>query len=145
MKGSAVLIVWLFFLISATASAQTKFTLNGYVKDSLSGESVIGATVAIDGKSVTSNQYGFYSITVDSGSYQLTVSHVSFLTFAQPVQLLQNREQNIFLVPRSAALNEVVVFSRRRDANVRNAQMGKIDLSMNQIRGVPALWERWTY
>ena len=126
-------------LIGSIATAQTKFTINGYVKDSLTGESVIGATVAVDGRSVLSNQYGFYSLTLDSGSYELLVSHASYLSFSQRVQLTENLEQTVFLLPRTAAMNEVVVFSRRRDVNVRNAQMGKIDLSINQIRNVPAL------
>lgn len=41
-------------------------------------------------------------------------------------------------MPRSAALQEVVVFNKRKDGNVKNAQMGKVDLSMNQIRSIPA-------
>ena len=54
-------------LTGFASTAQNKYTLNGYVKDSASGESIIGATVAVNGKSVTSNQYGFYSITMDAG------------------------------------------------------------------------------
>jgi hypothetical protein len=132
---------WIFVLVllsSIAASAQKKFTINGYVKDSLSGEFITGATVAVNGRSVTSNQYGFYSITLDSGEYDLTVSHVSYVTYADALLLTTNIEQSFLLLPKSAALNEVVVFSRRRDVNVRNAQMGKIDLSINQIRSVPA-------
>ncbi|HEY1021952.1 MAG TPA: carboxypeptidase-like regulatory domain-containing protein, partial [Flavisolibacter sp.] len=126
-------------LLTATVCfSQEKFTLNGYIKDSVSGESVMSATVNVNGRSVTSNQYGFYSITLDSGIYDILVSHISFLTFSRQVQLTKNIEQNIFLLPRSSSLNEVVVFSRRRDANVRNAQMGQIDLSISQIKNVPA-------
>ncbi|RYZ50087.1 MAG: TonB-dependent receptor, partial [Chitinophagaceae bacterium] len=129
----------LFFLAgSVSGYAQTKFTINGYVKDSLTGESVIGATITINGKSVGSNQYGFYSITVDSGDYELAVSHVSFLTQSQRIQLSENLQLNLFLLPKSAALSEVVIYSKRRDVNVRNAQMGQIDLSINQIKNVPA-------
>jgi hypothetical protein len=128
----------LLILIGYFSSAQTKFTVNGYVKDSISGESIIGANITINGKSVASNQYGFFSMTLDSGRYELSVSHVSYLTFSQQIELAQNLQQNIFLLPKSGALNEVVVFSRRRDVNVRNAQMGKIDLSINQIKNVPA-------
>ncbi|MBB1284211.1 TonB-dependent receptor [Flavisolibacter sp. BT320] len=131
-------IIWVFLLVSITSFSQEKFTINGYIKDSISGESVMGATVNVNGRSVTSNQYGFYSITVDSGSYEVLVSHVSYLTYSQQVELNKNIEQNIYLLPRSSALNEVVVFSRRRDANVRNAQMGQIDLSISQIKNVPA-------
>ena len=137
MKGRVYFFVF-FFLISILASAQIKFTINGYVKDSVSGESVIGATITIDGKSVNSNQYGFYSVTLDSGEYNLTVSHVSYLTQSNAVQLTQNVHQNFLLLPKSASLNEVVLYSKRKDVNVRDAQMGRIELSINQIKNVPA-------
>ncbi|GAA4752529.1 TonB-dependent receptor [Flavisolibacter ginsenosidimutans] len=129
---------FLLLLASFFVSAQTKFTVNGYVKDSASGESIVGATVVIDGKSVGSNQYGFYSITLDSGEYDLTVSHVSYLSQSQRISLSQNLQQNIFLLPKAAALSEVIVYNRRRDVNVRAAQMGQIDLSVNQIKNIPA-------
>lgn len=140
MKQKQTGFTLLFILTAFFAFSQSKYTLNGYVKDSLSGESVIGATITINGKAVTSNQYGFYSITLDSGNYNLVVSHVSYVTYSQPLPLVVNLQQTLSLVPKSAALNEVIVFSRRRDANVRNAQMGKIDLSINQIKNVPALF-----
>ena len=117
-----------------------RVVLNGYVKDSLSGESVIGATVVISGQSkgVMSNQYGFYSITLDKGTYTINVSHVSYLGRSITINLDSNFSQNFDLVSKSAAISEVVVYSKRRDGNVKNAQMGKVDLSMNQIRNIPA-------
>lgn len=139
MKVSARLCFFICFaLCSLASSGQIKFTINGYVKDSVSGESIIGATVTINGRSVGSNQYGFYSITLDSGEYDLTVSHVSYRTQLSRIGLAKNIQQTIFLLPKSAALNEVIIYNRRRDVNVRNAQMGQIDLSMNQIKNIPA-------
>lgn len=125
-------------LIFVQLEAQDKFTLNGYVRDSSNGESVIGATIAVNGKSVSSNQYGFYSLTLEKGQYDVLVSHVSFLAQSFRVSLHKNIEHTIYLRPRSADLNEVVVYSRRRDGNVKNAQMSKIDLSVNQIRNIPS-------
>jgi hypothetical protein len=137
----------LLMLIVCSVSAQSpasprsgRFTVNGYIKDSLSGESIIGATIAVNGesKAVASNQYGFYSITLDPGNYSITVSHVSYLGKSITIELNTDISQNFELFSRTAAINEVVVYTRRRDANVKNAQMGKIDLSMNQIRNIPA-------
>jgi hypothetical protein len=130
--------VIIFLLACSNVQAQQKFTLNGYVRDSTSGELVIGATVAVNGKTVTTNQYGFYSITLEPGTYQVLVSHVSYLAQSFQLDLKQNVEFPVLLLPKSAALNEVVLYSRRRDANVRNAQMGRIDLSINQIKNIPA-------
>src|SRR6187551_392290 len=132
----SLLLVGMIF--STAAIAQNKFTLNGYIKDSSNGESIIGATVAINGKSITSNQYGFYSITLESGEYDALVTHVSYLTQSFHLSLNNNIQHNIFLLPKSSALTEVVVYSKRKDANIRNAQMGKVDLSINQIKNIPA-------
>lgn len=133
--------LWVCLFIGVNSIAQNKFTINGYVRDSASGETVIGATVTIDklSRSVTSNQYGYYSITLDSGLYDLTVSHVSYQTQQASIQLNQNEKLDFSLAAKSASINEVVVYSRRKDANVRNAQMGRIDLSINQIKNIPAL------
>ncbi|HEX5651836.1 MAG TPA: TonB-dependent receptor, partial [Chitinophagaceae bacterium] len=54
------------------------------------------------------------------------------------IDLRSNQSFNFELLSRTASNTEVVVYSRRRDANVKNAQMGKIDLSMSQVRNVPA-------
>ncbi|TCJ19058.1 TonB-dependent receptor [Flaviaesturariibacter flavus] len=122
------------------AAAQTKYTISGYVRDSASGETIIGATVSVPatGRSVTSNQYGYYSISLEEGNYTLAVSHVAYFTGAYTVHLRASRQQNFNLQAKSAAMSEVVVYSRRRDANVRNTQMGKIDLSIAQMKSIPA-------
>src|SRR5690606_8791768 len=101
---------------------------------------IIGANISVNGqsKSVTSNLYGFFSITLNEGSYIITASHVSYLGKSVQIELKNNQSFNFDIVSKSAAIEEVVVYSKRRDGNVKNAQMGKIDLSMNQIRTIPA-------
>lgn len=128
------------FVLAQSPSKAGRFTLNGYVKDSLSGETIIGATISVNGqtKGVASNQYGFYSITLDEGSYTITASHVSYLGKSVTIDLQENKSYNFDLVSKSASIGEVIVYSRKRDGNVKNAQMGKIDLSINQIRNIPA-------
>jgi hypothetical protein len=118
----------------------TRFSLNGYVKDTLTGESIIGATIVVNGQSkgVTSNQYGFYSITLNEGNYTLNISHISYQGKSVDINLSANQSLNFDILPKSAALTDVVVYSKRRDGNVKNAQMGKIDLTISQIRNIPA-------
>lgn len=138
------LLLLLFVLVSDVFSQNPSFpgryVLNGYIRDSLSGETIIGATVSVNGQSkgVASNQYGFYSITLEKGIYLINVSHVSYVGRSFTVRLDSNVTINADLVSRSAAISEVVVYSKRRDGNIKNAQMGKLDLSMNQIRNIPA-------
>jgi TonB dependent receptor-like, beta-barrel/CarboxypepD_reg-like domain/TonB-dependent Receptor Plug Domain len=129
-----------FFLASSNfLFAQTKFTLNGYVRDSLSGELIIGATISVSGtKGITSNQYGFYSITLDQNKYTIAITHVSYQTKIIEVELNQNISFNIDLAPKTTLSENVIVYSRRRDANVKAAQMGRVDLSIEKIKNIPA-------
>ncbi len=118
-----------------------RVTLNGYVRDSLSGELIIGATITINGqgKGVTSNQYGFYSITLDSGTYRISITHVSYQQKITEFSFDADMSFNFDLFPKTSAISEVVVYAnRRRDANVKNAEMGRIDLSTTRIKNIPA-------
>ncbi len=135
-------IIWFglcLMLFTSALRAQGKFTLSGFIRDSLSSETLIGATISINGRSVISNQYGFYSITLPSGKYALIVSFAGYVPRALDITLDSNRQQDILLLQKSV-LEEVVVYSKRRDGNVRNAQMGKFDLTMSQIKSVPVIF-----
>ncbi len=143
MQKSVTLLLWALCMHAAYSqnpSDRDRFVLNGYIRDSLSGETIIGATIGVNGqsKAVTSNQYGFYSITLERGTYSISVSHVSYLGKSFTVTLDSNLSVNAELMSRSDAIAEVVVYSKRRDGNIRNAQMGKVDLTMNQIKNIPA-------
>jgi hypothetical protein len=120
--------------------AQQKFTIHGYVRDSLSGESIIGATIGVNGESrgVASNQYGFYSITLPQGKYSISITHIAYQPAVFSIDLHENITEDLQLLPKTAANEAVIVYSKRRDANVKNAQMGKIDLSISQIKNIPA-------
>ena len=135
-----LLFLWFNTTFAQNTGSNNRFTINGYIKDSLTGESIIGATISVNGQSkgVVSNQYGFYSITLDGGTYTIIASHVSYFDKTFTVDLKENQSFNFDVVSKSSALADVVVYSKRRDGNVKNAQMGKIDLSMNQIKNIPA-------
>ncbi|MCU0380575.1 MAG: TonB-dependent receptor [Chitinophagaceae bacterium] len=140
MKKTCLFIILL--LACQSMRAQSRYTLSGYIRDSLSQESLIGATVTVvgQGRGVSSNAYGFYSITLPEGEYRFAVSFVGYLPFELTLQLNGNTDRNISLLPKSSLSQEIVIASRRRDANVKNAQMGQIDLSMNKIKSLPVIF-----
>ena len=119
----------LFFLLVCSPlfmMAQKKFTLSGYVKEAQNGETLTGATVAIEGKSkgISTNQFGFYSLTLVEGTYNITCSYVGFQTVVMKVELTSDKEVNFNLESKNT-LAEVIVSTKKRDANIKNAQMGK--------------------
>lgn len=129
-----------FLLISFSAAAQNKYTISGYVKDSLNGETLIGATISVQGltKGISSNLYGFYSITLDEGSYLLVCTFIGYRQKIFQINLTSDVKLNFEVLPKIQLSQEVVVSAKKRDANVKNAQMGKITLPIEQIKAIPA-------
>lgn len=131
----------LFLLLFSSASlAQKKYTISGYIRDSLNGETLIGATITVKGqfKGISSNQYGFFSITLDEGVYTLICTYIGYREKAVGIILDKDQRLNFLAIPKSFQFEEVVVSSKKRDANVKNAQMGRFALPMEQIKSVPA-------
>ncbi|MBC7383293.1 MAG: TonB-dependent receptor, partial [Bacteroidia bacterium] len=127
------------FALPFVAFSQNKITISGYAKDAQSGETLIGATISVRGqtKGISTNQFGFYSLTLTEGNYELICSYVGYQPLLSSVQLAKDKLFNFNLVPRDA-LTEVVITSNKRDINVKNAQMGKFVLPIEQIKAVPA-------
>ena len=130
------------FILSFQGFAQKKFTISGFIRDSLSRETLIGASVTIQGqvRGINSNQYGFYSITLPEGKYTITCSFVGYLPDDKMIDLTRNFDMDFSILAKSSLSQEIVISSRKRDANVKNAQMGRIDLSMNKIRSLPVIF-----
>ncbi len=132
--------------INATAQIEKKspskirYTITGYIRDLATGETLIGATIAIKGntKGITSNQYGFYSITLNEGDYTLASSFVGYKAQLLNLNLHSDTLININLSSGANLSQEVVVTTRKRDNNVKAAQMGKISLPIEQIKSIPA-------
>lgn len=131
--------ITLFFAFPHLLQGQNKFTISGYAKDAGNGETLIGATVLVKGnsKGVSTNQFGFYSITLTGGSYSLVCSYTGYKSSAIEVNLTADRQLN-FELPVKSGLDEVVITSKKRDINVKNAQMGKFVLPIEQIKSIPA-------
>lgn len=136
------LLVCFLILSAAAVRAQNKFSITGYVKDSLSSESLIGATISFNGqqKGVSSNGYGFYSITLPEGQYLIAVSYVGYDTKFAAITLDRNINYNFLINPHITTNQEVIVYARKKEANISSAQMGKIDLSMAQVKNLPVLF-----
>lgn len=122
------------------AQAQEKYTVSGYIKDSLSSETLIGAIISVknEAKGVNSNSYGFFSLTLPKGNYTIVANFLGYATKEISISLKQNIQQNILLSPLSSTLNDVVVVSKKRDNNVKTAQMGKVDLSVATAKALPS-------
>ena len=127
--------------LSVGLSAQQRVTVKGYVRDASNGETLIGATVYLNGttKGTTTNEYGFYSLTVDPGTYTLVASYLGYEDQRKEVELLGNFTEDFELGEAGTQLMEVVVTAEEEDQNVSEVQMSVENLQMSTIERLPAL------
>lgn len=137
-----ILLAVVFITSSFAAWAQEKFTLNGYVKDAANGEELIGVSVYIPElkAGTVTNSYGFYSLTLPKGTYDVQFSYLGYTLQKLSVSLDRNIENNIELMAEAEVIEEVVISERAIDENVVSLQMSKNTLDMNQVRKLPALF-----
>lgn len=98
------------------------FTLSGTIQDNETGEALIGATVIIDqGKyGTTTNSYGFYSITLPRGNYEVAFSYVGYQEISDKITLNKNSNSMVKLNPVTEELEELVISSRPPEFNLEN-------------------------
>ncbi|MFY0688004.1 MAG: TonB-dependent receptor [Cyclobacteriaceae bacterium] len=119
---------------------QDKFTLSGYIKDGANGEDLIGATVFVQELSAggVTNVYGFYSITLEPGTYTVEFRYIGFDTQVKTITLDQNVRQDIELGFEDTELEAVIVSAEGLDANVSSVEMSTAKLDVNSITKMPA-------
>lgn len=113
-----------FILFSApfvNSAFGQSFTLSGFVKDSLNGESIKGVQITeiTSGATVSSNSYGFYSITIKMGTYNFRVNSADFEPKLLSISLIENLELNIELAPKAEDIGEVNVRAKKMTTSRR--------------------------
>ncbi|MHA7831436.1 MAG: TonB-dependent receptor [Flagellimonas sp.] len=126
-----------FFVLQA----QERYTLSGTISEASSNETLIGVTVAISElkTGTTTNEYGFYSITLPEGEYKVIVSYLGFQEVVQTITLNQNVKQDFNLLEKTEQLQEVVVTDDVEKLDIRKPQMSVTSLSSNTIKEIPVV------
>jgi hypothetical protein len=131
----------LLLLISASITYAQKVTIGGTIKSKADGETVIGATVKADSTAGTvSNEYGFYSLNVPSGTYVLEISSVGMETIKMPLTITKDTTINIKMEDGSSSLQEVVITESTGGRSLKSAQTSVEKLSMKEIEHIPVLF-----
>ncbi len=120
--------------------SQEKYTVSGYIKDASNGEDLIGATVyvtEVSNGSVT-NFYGFYSITLDKGTYNIEYRYLGYNTIRRTLDLQSNQRIDMELTPEGQQLEEIVIEAEPEDINVSGVQMSTNKLDIQSIQKIPS-------
>ena len=133
---------FLVVLLSVFSSfAQEKFTLSGTIIDANSNETLIGVNVVIPElkTGVTTNEYGFYSITLPKGIYSVQISYLGYQNIEESINLNQNTKNNFNLYSNETALKEVVITGNKTKIDIKKPEMSVNKLSISAIKKMPVV------
>ena len=123
------------------ASQSFSQTLNGYVIDQKTGESLPNVNIysATSGAHTISNEYGYFSIKLEGCPCQVSFSYVGFVT--KTIDFSNNEFgnfQNIELKQASNSLNEITIKSSDQERS--KFPIGLISIPVERLKKVPALF-----
>ena len=133
----------LVFLLCSicTITAQEKHTITGIVKDASSGETLIGVSI-IDKNSrqgTVTNEYGFYSFTLNKGNHNLEVSYLGYFNFEKKINLTQGTTLNVNLKENTESLDEIVISAYTEKVSIKKAEMSVNKMKVQTIKSIPAV------
>jgi hypothetical protein len=137
----SILFTLIFLTLLDQAKAQDKFTFNGSVTAEKTGEKLIGASLFVTDQHVgtSSNEYGYFSLTLPKGKHTVRVSAIGFTEQTIAIDLDKNINQDIALAAVEKSLENVVVVSSSKNRSLFSAQMGVEKISMQDVKHLPVL------
>lgn len=139
MKRFYLILILLIFS-ALTIEAQTG--IYGVIKDEDSATPLVGAQIYVDSLQLgTVTDYnGYYDLSLKPGSYMVRFSYIGYATINRKIVIDNSRKRlNISLKVESQMLDNVVITSKKPDANVRELAMSVQKLEMIKVRKIPAL------
>ncbi|MFV5691737.1 TonB-dependent receptor [Flavobacterium sp. LT1R49] len=126
---------------SFSEQSKQKFTLSGTIIDVNSNETLIGVNIIIlELKTgVTTNEYGFYSITVPKGNYTVQITYLGYQTIEESLNLEKNIKNNFKLISNETLLKEVVITDTKTKTDIRKPEMSVNKLSISAIKKMPVV------
>jgi len=140
MRILGTITLFLFFHALIQGQSDLK-TISGYIRDASNGETLIGANVYLKELSTgtTTNEYGFYSISIPESQYSIEFSYLGYVTQRLELQLEENLKHDIELVPEGLELMEVVISAEAENKNVSDVEMSTNSLDIQTIEKMPTL------
>ena len=139
MKVRYLTLIFVFSFFNSLS--QDRYTISGFVHDFNSGENLIGVSIyeSKSFKGTSTNQYGFYSLTLDKGEYEIVYSFIGYKTITKKITLDRNIRTNISLKTDAILTKEVIVEGERLDKNVASSNMSQVKLKVESVKELPVI------
>ena len=140
--GHRFLYIFILMIMFSGAFSQNKYTLSGTITDAESGEDLAGALLSVQNSSYNTicNPYGFYSITIPEGNFNIEIQFVGYENQVLKVNLHSNQVIDFTMKPVSYELENIEVRGKSADHNVTSLGMGSLKINPKQIENIPVLF-----
>lgn len=120
---------------------QDNTILNGYIRNSKTGEPVMNALIFSDVLKISAatDKFGYYTIILPAGRHTLQVQGLGLQDTRIQVIMYDNGKLDLELQERVVALKEVIV-SAQKMVNINRVQQGVEKLSIETIKQVPTVF-----
>jgi len=139
IRRTTILVLNLLWTLTSVAQTE-EYTISGYISDESSSEKLISANIFNGDTYVgtTTNNFGFYSLTLPAGKVLLQVSYIGYEDYEEEINLNGNITKNISLSV-SNKLDEVEIVASAQKNIAEESNMSTIEVPIKQIKKVPAL------
>jgi hypothetical protein len=146
MTTRLFILIFIFsVLVSLTGFSKTDppqyATISGFVRDATNGETLSGAVIypkEIPSVGITTNSYGYYSLTLATGKYTLVVQFLGYKTKSVPFVLTGNVQLNFDMDEESITLNEVQITGEKNNVNVVQSELIS-KINVREIQTIPVI------
>lgn len=123
-----------------TVAQDNHVTVSGTVTDAETGELVVGAALYVAAQDVggTTNQYGYYSLTLQPDSVRMVVNHVAYVPQVIMYAPREDLRMDISLVPVTLALGEIEV-TASAESVLQTTQMSGVSIPVQNVEVLPSL------
>ena len=129
------------YTIGTMGNNSESSVLSGYIRDGKTGEPIAGASVMYDGNTngVSTDAFGFYTITLPKGRQVIRVSYVGMLEISRQVNIVGKGKMDLELKEEIRSLKTALVVAQK-NSNLRALQMGVERLNLKAIKQIPSIF-----
>ncbi|KGL62939.1 TonB-dependent receptor [Polaribacter sp. Hel1_85] len=131
----------LLLFLTFSLFSQEKNTISGTIYDDSNNETLIGVSIYFPeiNTGTTTNEYGFYSVTLPEGTYKIQISYLGYSTIIETINLKEKLSKNFKLKEETESLDEIIIEGNIENLNVRTPQMSVNKLTSATIKQIPVV------
>jgi hypothetical protein len=116
-------------------------TISGFIRDAKNGETLNGAVIYPKENptvGITSNSYGYFSLTLPLGKYSIIVQYLGYKTKTITLDLQENVKVSFDMEEESVALKEITITGERSNNNVVSSELIS-KINVKEIQNIPVI------